>query len=181
MKTDLIAKLAIAVSSLISSFCFSTSQLFLYFLGPFGCVPATLVELTFGINGNLNFYDVSLAEGFNLPITVAPLNNTSQEGHVCGMAKCDINLNDICPEELRVVNATSGETVACLNGCAKYHTDEFCCAGDNSTQTSCNNSEYAEFFKGACPDAYSYAFDSEATFYCPRDDPDEVYEIFLCA
>ncbi|CAL9090629.1 unnamed protein product [Musa acuminata var. zebrina] len=49
-----------------------------------GQTPATLVEFTLG---PLDFYDVSLVDGFNLPLTVTPVNR--QGGH-CSSAgmKC---------------------------------------------------------------------------------------------
>lgn len=56
---------------------------------PQGIPPATLAEFTLGINGNADYYDVSVVDGSNLPMTV-----TSDKG--CPTASCPVDLNPSC-------------------------------------------------------------------------------------
>ncbi|XP_016652326.1 PREDICTED: thaumatin-like protein 1 [Prunus mume] len=51
--------------------------------------PATLVEITIAENGGQDFYDVSLVDGFNLPMAVAPQGGTGK----CKASTCPANVN----------------------------------------------------------------------------------------
>ncbi|KAI0749527.1 thaumatin family-domain-containing protein [Daedaleopsis nitida] len=54
-----------------------------------GVPPVTLAEFTLGANGE-DFYDVSLIQGFNLPMEIT--NSEPQ----CGVASCPVDLNPRC-------------------------------------------------------------------------------------
>ena len=58
-----------------------------------GVPPVSLAEWTLGINGNPDFYDVSLVDGSNLPMTI-----TSNKG--CPTASCPVDLNPPCEQSL---------------------------------------------------------------------------------
>ncbi|KAG6390635.1 hypothetical protein SASPL_148373 [Salvia splendens] len=58
--------------------------------------PATLAEFTIG-SGGQDFYDVSLVDGYNLPMTVEPGGGSG----ACGLTGGVSDLNRVCPEELR--------------------------------------------------------------------------------
>ncbi|KAI4338215.1 hypothetical protein L6164_016559 [Bauhinia variegata] len=58
-----------------------------------GSPPATIAEFTLG---PLDFYDISLVDGFNLPIAVQTFNGTGN----CSSAGCDGDLRQSCPSEL---------------------------------------------------------------------------------
>ncbi|KAF2288653.1 hypothetical protein GH714_009985 [Hevea brasiliensis] len=67
--------------------------------GAGGAPPATIVEMTLGSSTSpLHFYDVSLVDGFNLPVSMAPVGG----GIGCGVASCKVDVNICCPSALEV-------------------------------------------------------------------------------
>jgi len=54
-----------------------------------GVPPVSLAEWTLGVGGEPDFYDVSLVDGSNLPMTI-----TSNKG--CPTASCPVDLNPAC-------------------------------------------------------------------------------------
>ncbi|KAF7099161.1 hypothetical protein CFC21_100836 [Triticum aestivum] len=73
----------------------------------------------------------------------------------------DISLVDgfNCPSELKVNGG-------CMSACGKFGTPQYCCPAP-STPATCGPTSYSRFFKGLCPDAYSYAYDDKSsTFTC---------------
>nr|BAK03806.1 predicted protein [Hordeum vulgare subsp. vulgare] len=128
--------------------------------------PVTLAEVTLAApgGGGLDFYDASLVDGFNLPLSIAPDNNG--DGGACRAAACAGDVNAVCPSDLRVVSG-SGEVVACKSACNAYGSARYCCTGDYGTPTACGPTNYSRVFKTACPSAYSYAYDdASSTFTC---------------
>ncbi|XP_037431350.1 thaumatin-like protein 1b [Triticum urartu] len=128
--------------------------------------PVTLAEITLAApgGGGQDFYDVSLVDGFNLPLSIAPDNNG--DGGACRAAACAGDVNAVCPSDLRVVSG-SGEVVACKSACNAYGSARYCCTGDYGTPAKCGPTNYSRVFKAACPAAYSYAYDdASSTFTC---------------
>ncbi|XP_073058092.1 thaumatin-like protein 1b [Primulina eburnea] len=137
--------------------------------------PATLVEFTLNGFSGLDFYDVSLVDGFNLPVLVVPHNGVG-DGN-CTYTGCSADLNAACPQELKVVSSSSGDCVACRSACEAFRDSRYCCSGEYRTPETCRPSAYSEFFKNACPRAYSYAYDDRSsTFTCASSD----YVITFC-
>ncbi|XP_057490659.1 pathogenesis-related thaumatin-like protein 3.5 [Actinidia eriantha] len=135
--------------------------------------PATLAEFTLDGAGGLDFYDVSLVDGYNLPMLVVPQGGT---GANCTITGCAADLNGACPSELKVTSS-NGEGVACKSACEAFRKPEYCCDGAYGTPDTCNPSPYSEVFKKACPRAYSYAYDDKtSTFTCADAD----YHITFC-
>ncbi|KAJ0042166.1 hypothetical protein Pint_19348 [Pistacia integerrima] len=123
--------------------------------GLIGTPPATLVEITLQADkGKPNFYDVSLVDGYNLPVMVTP----RQISPKCIISGCKKNLKSCCPQELQVVNK-NGQVVACKSACLAFNLDSFCCRNDYGTPEKCKPNLYSKIFKDACPSYYSYAFD----------------------
>ncbi|CAN6482696.1 unnamed protein product [Victoria cruziana] len=132
--------------------------------------PATLFEITLGNDEEEDFYDVSLVDGYNLPMIVMP---RSLDGG-CNVTGCTTNLNSGCPKELQVVD---GDVIACKSACGAFGLDQYCCSGRFASPTLCRPSYYSTIFKSACPTAYSYAFDdATSTFTCKAVD----YTITFC-
>ncbi|TKY56765.1 Thaumatin protein [Spatholobus suberectus] len=122
-----------------------------------GVPPATLVEMTLGTSQSaLHFYDVSLVDGFNLPVSMKPVGG----GVGCGVAACEANLNVCCPSALVVKR--QGKVVGCKSACLAAKSDRYCCTGEFATPKSCKPSAFARLFKTVCPQAYSYAYDDSA-------------------
>lgn len=167
--------------------------------------PATLAEITLaGTQPSVkqDFYDVSLVDGYNLPVAIAPtsFNSTSSsatassgqlasaasspDSYLCQAAGCTTDLNLNCPSELqvRVVTSASGVSsnagvVACKSACEAFQSPQYCCSGSYANPNTCQPSSYSKLFKQACPRAYSYAFDDPtSTFTCTGAD----YAIVFC-
>lgn len=124
-----------------------------------GTPPATLIEMTLGTTQSpLHFYDVSLVDGFNLPVSMKPVGGGGGGG--CGVASCESNLNACCPSSL--VLEKEGKVVGCKSACLASKSDKYCCTGEFASPTSCKPSVFARVFKTVCPRAYSYAYDDSA-------------------
>ncbi|EFJ20330.1 hypothetical protein SELMODRAFT_418152 [Selaginella moellendorffii] len=125
-----------------------------------GATPTTLVEYSLH-NNNVDNYDVTLVDGYNLPIRVSP----SHPG--CSIAGCRADINVHCPPELAVRNA-DGYVMACKSACLAFPAeDRFCCRNQYDNE-HCPNNEYAARFKDSCPSAITYKYDREnSSFRCP--------------
>ncbi|XP_073026687.1 thaumatin-like protein 1 [Primulina eburnea] len=135
--------------------------------------PATLAEFTLNGADGLDFYDVSLVDGYNLPMLVVPKNG--DRGN-CTVTGCIADLNAACPSDLKVTN-DDGASVACKSACEAFEDPQYCCSGEYATPDTCRPTAYSELFKNACPRAYSYAYDDgSSTFTCASAD----YDITFC-
>jgi hypothetical protein len=143
--------------------------------------PATLAEFTMDGSGGMDFYDVSLVDGYNLPMLVAPQGAAAAAGGSCVPTGCMADLNGACPADLRVAASTTssgGGGVACKSACEAFGSAQYCCNGDYGNPSTCKPSAYSQFFKNACPRAYSYAYDdATSTFTCAGD---TAYAITFC-
>ncbi|GLU20430.1 hypothetical protein SLE2022_366320 [Rubroshorea leprosula] len=126
-------------------------------------LPITLVEFSVGNNGSVDFYDVNLVDGFNIPIAVQPVDGKGN----CSTVGCDGDLRDSCPSELAV--KSNGEVTACRSACDAFNTDEYCCRGAFSDPAACLATNYSRSFKQACPAASSYGGDT-LTITCTYHD-----------
>ncbi|GAB4844868.1 hypothetical protein Ancab_038259 [Ancistrocladus abbreviatus] len=134
-----------------------------------GTPPATLAEFTLA---ERDFYDVSLVDGFNLPLAVKPINGVGN----CSVAGCDYDLRKNCPTEL--AEKANRKTVACRSACDVFNTDEYCCRGVYGNSAVCQATYYSKKFKEACPAAYSYAYDDPTSiFTCSGTD----YVLAFCS
>ncbi|XP_048629488.1 pathogenesis-related thaumatin-like protein 3.5, partial [Brassica napus] len=134
-----------------------------------GKPPASLAEFTLAA---LDFYDVSLVDGFNLPMSVTPMNGKGN----CSVAGCVADLRSKCPPELAV--KSKGKVVSCRSACDVFDRDEYCCRGVYGNPVTCRPTNYSKMFKEACPTAYSYAYDDPTSiFTCSGTD----YVISFCS
>lgn len=146
--------------------------------------PATLAEFQLAGWQNLDFYDISLVDGFNLPMVISlkttrPFDPAAP--YSCGAITCAADINAVCPKELQVTNA-AGKVVACKSACAHFKTDQYCCGGAYGCgPTCCPPTNYSRIFKTACPTSYSYAYDDQtSTFTCVAAPPAD-YDIQFCS
>ena len=137
-----------------------------------GATPATLAELTLDAWNDLDFYDVSMVDGSNLPMYINVLHGSAKDpvsATGCVAAGCTRPV--ACPEAMRV--AVGGRVVACRNPCDAFGTDEYCCRNAWAGREHCLPERwpvnYTKVFKDAEPYAYSYAFDDSATMSCRGD------------
>ncbi|KAK4787209.1 hypothetical protein SAY86_011042 [Trapa natans] len=132
--------------------------------------PATLAEFTVGSASGTgqDFYDVSLVDGYNLPLVVEASGSSGS----CLPTGCIADLNRGCPAELRY-----GSDDGCRSACEAFGSPEYCCSGAYASPGTCKPSVYSQMFKAACPRSYSYAFDdATSTFTCTAAD----YTIAFC-
>ncbi|KAI0072911.1 thaumatin-like protein [Panus rudis PR-1116 ss-1] len=134
-----------------------------------GVPPASVAEWTLQGDGFRDFYDVSLVDGYDLPMRI-----TNSAG--CPIAECPVNLGPNCPDPLKGPFNSTGFPVGCKSACAANidgnpTNSPNCCSGSFDTAVTCPPSGVAfySYFKGACPNAYAYAFDESsntALFTC---------------
>lgn len=141
--------------------------------GLIGTPPVTLIEVALQADKTKpNFYDISLVDGYNLPVSVTTKPILAK----CSIPGCHKDLKSFCPRELQVVNK-NGEIVACKSACLAFDTDSFCCRNEYGSPEKCKPNLYSKIFKEACPSYYSYAFDMPPTLVnCAS----KVYVITFC-
>ncbi|PAV18274.1 thaumatin [Pyrrhoderma noxium] len=124
-----------------------------------GVPPTSLAEWTLTAAGNKDFYDVSLVDGFDLPMSI-----TNNKG--CPVADCSRDLNANCPPQLRGPVDSRGAVLGCKSACianldGNQQNSANCCSGSHNTPQTCPSSgvQFYSYFKNACPNAYAYAYD----------------------
>ncbi len=136
----------------------------------YGAIPATLAEYNLNSWRNLDFYDVSMVDGSNLPMFINLTHGATPDpisSNGCSAAGCATSV--ACPAALATV--VGGRAVACQSACARFNTDQYCCRAQWSSRPACDPAgwpvNYAAVFKKAEPFAYSYADDdATSTFTC---------------
>jgi hypothetical protein len=132
-----------------------------------GTIPATLAEVNFDAWKGLDFYDVSMVDGSNLPMYInIAKSSTGTKDKIspsgCVAAGCTKPVN--CPSALAV--DAGGKVVGCISACARLGGDRYCCRGEWASRAACSPAQwpvdYAAVFKQAEPYAYSYV-DDDAT------------------
>ncbi|PPS16544.1 hypothetical protein GOBAR_AA04039 [Gossypium barbadense] len=106
--------------------------------GAGGIPPVTLAEFTLAPNNGKDFFDISLVDGFNLPVSIAP---QSADG-----------------------SGSDGGVIACNSACLAFNQSQYCCTGSFGTPQTCPPTNYSNFLKSQCPQAYSYAYDGKSAF-----------------
>ncbi|XP_034906136.1 PR5-like receptor kinase isoform X1 [Populus alba] len=136
-----------------------------------GASPVTELEITLGGFNGLDFFDVNLLGGFNLPLLVVPI------GQNCSSIGCIDDFNESCPAELEVTNGTEEKSVGCRSACDALKLPIYCCNGRMSS-FKCKPSLYSRFFKNSCPQGFTYYFEDNGniTYTCPSTD----YQITFC-
>ena len=126
--------------------------------GAGGVPPVSLAEFTLQGDQGQDFFDISLVDGFNLPIAITPDN--------CAGPVCTVNINENCPVDLQQKDS-DGNVVGCFSDCAKTNAPEVCCSADFATPETCSAPPNSGVFEGPCPQAYSWAYDdATSTFTC---------------
>jgi hypothetical protein len=132
-----------------------------------GTIPATLAEVNFDAWDGLDFYDVSMVDGSNLPMYINIANSpdgTKDKISPNGCVPAGCTKPVVCPNVLDVT--VGGKVVGCISACARLGTDQLCCRGQWSSRAACDPAkwpvDYAAVFKRAEPYAYSYV-DDDAT------------------
>jgi hypothetical protein len=133
-----------------------------------GTIPATLAEYDMDSFDHLDFYDVSMVDGSNLPMYInlargATRDRISPDGCEAGRG-CTRTVR--CPTALQV--RRRGRVGACISPCARFGTNRYCCRGRFAA--GCNPAttwpiDYAHVFKRAEPYAYSWSGDDATSVF----------------
>ncbi|KAL6902911.1 Hsp70-like protein [Trichoderma evansii] len=165
-----------------------------------GATPATLAEfnLAGGVDNMQTFYDISLVDGYNIPmgINYIPAKNTTfippnltncaciaTTGWVfsstgAGTGTFYSNVTYPIPLESEETNESRPAFAPCNSACAATGTDKDCCIGKYHDPKICKPSQYSKSVKAVCPDAYSFAFDDQqSTFIIPKGGG---WEVVMC-
>ncbi len=131
--------------------------------------PTTLGEFTFNAFDGMDFYDVSMVDGSNLPMYINVSHTvTTDPVSASGCYKGACTRPVACPSAMQAVS--SGQVIGCKPPCAAFGGDTYCCRGAWAGRDDCVPSkwpiDYTQVFKKAEPYAYSYAFDDSATMAC---------------
>ncbi|KIJ43377.1 hypothetical protein M422DRAFT_253254 [Sphaerobolus stellatus SS14] len=107
-----------------------------------GVPPATLAEWTLGTNGQPDFYDVSMVDGYNLPMRIS--NSVG-----CPVADCPVDLGPNCPSALKGPFDSTGFPVGCKSACfanldGNPTNSANCCSGSHDTPATCPSSGVGE-------------------------------------
>lgn len=131
--------------------------------------PTTLGEFTFDAFDGMDFYDVSMVDGSNLPMYVNISHTVSTDPLTaagCYHGACTRPVD--CPTAMRATSG--GQVIGCKPPCAAFGGDTYCCRGAWAGREHCVPAkwpvDYTQVFKKAEPYAYSYAFDDSATMAC---------------
>ncbi|KII90580.1 hypothetical protein PLICRDRAFT_538201 [Plicaturopsis crispa FD-325 SS-3] len=126
-----------------------------------GVPPATVAEFTLNGDGNADWYDVSVVDGFNVPVEI-----TNTQG--CSVASCPTDLNANCPSDIAGPSGPSGNE-GCKSACeanldGNPSDSANCCTGSHDKPATCPNSTvtHYDYFKKGCPNAYAYAYDESS-------------------
>ncbi len=140
----------------------------LYQCRGWGRIPATLAEYDMDSYDHLDFYDVSMVDGSNLPMYI-----TIAHGHAGRRVDADgcetgrgCTSEVKCPRALQVHGG--GRLVGCISPCARFQTDRYCCRGpyaDNCSPRRTWPIDYALVFKRAEPYAYSWSGDNATSVF----------------
>jgi hypothetical protein len=137
----------------------------------YGAIPASLAEFNLNSWGGMDFYDVSLVDGSNLPMYINLVGGTTKDAVSaagCSAAGCTRAVT--CPPALQV--RAGGRTVGCESPCGVFGTDQYCCRGQWAPRDKCRPDQwpvdYAAVFKKAEPFAYSYVDDDATSTFTSR-------------
>ena len=141
-----------------------------------GEIPATLGEFNFDAYKGLDFYDISMVDGSNLPMYATPSGGEAPrkvDADGCLTAsRCTTEVH--CPAALRVPRH-GGPEVGCISPCARFGTDRYCCRGPFAAGCSPARTwpvDYAKVFKRAEPYAYSWSGDDATSVFTCKGDCD---------
>jgi hypothetical protein len=144
-----------------------------------GEIPATLAEWNLDSFAGLDFYDVSMVDGSNLPMYIRVIHgqaDKSVDANGClspGVCTKEVH----CPTALRVPRG-SPDPIGCISPCARFGTNRYCCRGKFAAHCSPARTwpvDYAKVFKRAEPFAYSWSGDDPTSVFTCKGDCD--YEI----
>uniref|UniRef100_A0A1I8B090 Pept_C1 domain-containing protein n=1 Tax=Meloidogyne hapla TaxID=6305 RepID=A0A1I8B090_MELHA len=137
--------------------------------GTGGEPPMSIAEITFGAKEG-DFYDVSLVDGFNIPVEIVPIGG---KGPKCkNINSCDLTkVASKLPAQM-VKKDNNGKIIGILSPCAAFKEPKYCCTTKQFDKPeTCNpffkNYNVYKIENKECPTQYLYPYDDpKATFVC---------------
>ncbi|KAM0852546.1 hypothetical protein ACQ4PT_051686 [Festuca glaucescens] len=135
-----------------------------------GTLPFTSADFSLNQYDNNSFFDLSLYQGFNVPMEFLPIQVKGRPRCSKG-PRCAANITSQCPSELK---APGG----CNNACTVFQKQQdyykYCCYGNY-----CESNKYSAFFMRMFPEALSYSSNAptDTAFSCPFGTN---YQLILC-
>jgi hypothetical protein len=136
-----------------------------------GEIPATLAEFNLDSFAGLDFYDVSMVDGSNLPLYIRVIHGDAErsvDANGC-LDNVECTREVRCPKALAVPRGSSHPD-GCISPCARLGGDRYCCSGPFAKNCSPARTwpvDYAKVFKRAEPFAYSWSGDdANSVFTC---------------
>lgn len=114
--------------------------------------PVTLTKFNLVPKGGTSTYKVDLRNGFNLPVTLTPLESR------CQKIMCFKDWRNQCPDWLSVYSHERRK-IACKSACYTTGEPKHCCTGAFASPQKCELNQYTELVENQCPSAVSNAFD----------------------
>ncbi|KAM0951643.1 putative Thaumatin family [Dioscorea sansibarensis] len=119
----------------------------------YGKPPNTLAEFALSQFNNIDFFDISLVDGFNVPMTF------TTEGGCQTRIECTDHMNSECPAQLKVPGGSKTDECYCNSG-------------------SCSPNICTRFYRGFRLAAYGYPKDDKLSLYtCPAGTN---YRVLFC-
>jgi len=146
-----------------------------------GQPPTKLAEFNLLGWQNLSYWDISLVNGFNLPIAIYP--SPSGPDPICQWSPTPDGIKAYCPEELLFyadAPISYTEIAGCMSACDRYGDGKYCCTGGDASPNKCGPSRFSKPFKQVCPDAYTYAYDDATSTFATESGPQWSYEVVFC-
>ncbi len=144
----------------------------------------TLFEINMGSQGSdLDFYDISNVDAYNLPIAVIPVPGSysganSHDPFSCGSIAFAQDLDATCPAPLQVTNPVTGAVVDCKNQCGVDGLKEIPLCTTCTGAGECETNVYSLAFKNACPGCYSFSYDdATSTYACLGADYEVIFGV----
>ncbi|XP_057785831.1 protein P21-like [Salvia miltiorrhiza] len=126
-----------------------------------GAAPRTQAEYGLNSFNHKDYYDISVMEGFNVPMEFRPNTNGCTRP-----IRCTADIVAACPAALKVPGG-------CHNPCTVFKTTQYCCHSG-----ACRPTDLSRFFKIRCRDVFTYPEDDPtSTFECP---PATSYTVVFC-
>ncbi len=163
-------------------------------------LPATVAEITFNGGYGLDSYDISLVDGWNVPMFLEPISGNYNRTNEPNKCTCSGGFQDLAPlaeqEIPKMVYGVDEKPVAVWSACAysriieENPNDTYCCTGEFHDAKKCQDNagnwpddyKTATFFQKYYPKAYAFAYGDPTggNFVCgPNDDNPIHYKLTI--
>ncbi|MBN1165508.1 MAG: thaumatin family protein [Methanospirillaceae archaeon] len=158
-------------------------------------LPATVAEITFNGAFGLDSYDISLVDGWNVPMFLEPISGNYNRTNEPNKCTCSGGFRDLAPlaeqEIPKMVYKVDEKPAAVWSACAysriveQNPNDAYCCTGEFHDAKKCQDNagnwpadyKTASFFQNYYPKAYAFAYGDPTggNFVCGPNDNNPIH------